>query len=161
MEAYEIIYPISISGLIVIFIWLQYKNRKQKTSLDLLTPLGMAVKEIHKDLTEEMEKLGEHVKKSFRSQINSMMGKATELQAILSLKEKYVRFIPLGQPIDSIGIAKDRIDFIEVKSGNAALTTEEKLIEYLVKAKKVNFVLMRVNAETKQKIEANKENGER
>lgn len=53
------------------------------------------------------------------------------------------QLIPLGQPIDFIGIGDDTIDFIEVKTGKARLTKAEKKISELVEAGKVRFRLMR------------------
>ncbi|MBI3485833.1 hypothetical protein HY025_02705 [Candidatus Daviesbacteria bacterium] len=68
--------------------------------------------------------------------------------------------IPLGWPIDFIGIKNnDRIDFIEVKSGNSyILTDEEKHIKNLIATGRVHFRLIKVTEEDIHKfISARKE----
>ncbi len=83
-----------------------------------------------------------------------------ELLTYAELRYDYDRIVPLGWPIDFIGIKNnDRIDFIEVKSGNfATLTDEEKHIKNLVATGRVHFRLIKVSDEDVHKyISAQKE----
>ena len=72
-----------------------------------------------------------------------------ELLTYAELRYDYDRIIPLGWPIDFIGIKNnERIDFIEVKSGiTHNLTEEEKHIKNLIAAGRVNFRLIKVSEE--------------
>ena len=65
------------------------------------------------------------------------------------LRYDYDVIIPLGQPVDFIGIKNgQKIDFIEVKSSSSknsngySLTQEEKEIQKLVKQGAINFRLV-------------------
>jgi len=84
-----------------------------------------------------------------------------ELLTYAELRYDYDRIIPLGQPIDFIGIKNnDKIDFIEVKSGiSHLLTEEEKHIKNLIVAGRVNFRLIKISEEEISKfVSARKEN---
>ena len=72
-----------------------------------------------------------------------------ELLTYAELRYDYDRIIPLGMPVDFIGIKNnERIDFIEVKSGNFhVLTEEEKHIKNLIVNGRVNFRLIKVSEE--------------
>ena len=72
-----------------------------------------------------------------------------ELLTYAELRYDYDRIIPLGWPIDFIGIKNnERIDFIEVKSGQSyILTEEEKHIKNLIAQGLVNFRLIKVSEE--------------
>ncbi len=72
-----------------------------------------------------------------------------ELLTYAELRYEYDRIIPLGWPIDFIGVKNnERVDFIEVKSGELAhLTEEEKHIKNLVTTGRVYFRLIRVRDE--------------
>ena len=72
-----------------------------------------------------------------------------ELLTYAELRLDYDRIIPLGWPIDFIGIKNgERIDFIEVKSGiSYLLTEEEKHIKNLIATGRVNFRLIKVTEE--------------
>lgn len=86
--------------------------------------------------------------------INPQKGKMAELLTYAELRYDYDRIIPLGWPIDFIGIKnKERIDFIEVKSGTVPLLTdEEKHIKNLIAAGRVNFRLIKVTEEEIQRF---------
>ena len=71
--------------------------------------------------------------------------KMAELLTYAELRYDYDRIIPLGWPIDFIGIKNNQqIDFIEVKSGASLLTDEEKHIKNLITQGRVNFRLIKV-----------------
>ncbi len=98
------------------------------------------------DLYKGVQDLPARVLHTIQGSINPQKGKMAELLTYAELRYDYDRIIPLGQPIDFIGIKNnERIDFIEVKSGNfATLTDEEKHIKNLILHGRVNFRLIKV-----------------
>lgn len=98
------------------------------------------------DLYKGVQELPGRVLQTIQGSINPQKGKLAELLTYAELRYDYDRIIPLGWPIDFIGIKNnERIDFIEVKSGNAAiLTDEEKHIKNLITRGLVNFRLIKV-----------------
>ncbi len=98
------------------------------------------------DLYKQVDNLPLKVLQTIQGSINPQKGKMAELLTYAELRYDYDRIIPLGWPIDFIGIKNnERIDFIEVKSGTAAiLTDEEKHIKNLILHNRVNFRLIKV-----------------
>ena len=98
------------------------------------------------DLYRQVDNLPQKVLQTIQGSINPQKGKVAELLTYAELRYDYDRIIPLGWPIDFIGIKNnDRIDFIEVKSGVAAnLTEEEKHIKNLIASGRVNFRLIKI-----------------
>lgn len=98
------------------------------------------------DLYKGVQELPLRVLQTIQGSINPQKGKMAELLTYAELRYDYDRIIPLGWPIDFIGIKNnERIDFIEVKSGTAALLTdEEKHIKNLIATGAVNFRLIKV-----------------
>jgi len=80
------------------------------------------------------------VLQSIQGSINPTKGKAGELIVYMKLFSAYSRIFAFGKPIDFMGVTDDSLDFIEVKTGHARLTDEEKKIRDLVLAKKINFI---------------------
>ncbi len=101
------------------------------------------------DLYRGVQELPARVLSTVQGSINPQKGKMAELLTYAELRYDYDRIIPLGQPIDFIGIKNNQsIDFIEIKSGAfAALTEEEKHIKNLIASGKVNFRLIKVTEE--------------
>jgi len=101
------------------------------------------------DLYRQVEGLPVRILQTIQGSINPQKGKMAELLTYAELRYDYDRIIPLGQPVDFIGIKNNsHIDFIEVKSGTAyILTEEEKHIKNLVVNGKVNFRLIKVTEE--------------
>jgi hypothetical protein len=91
--------------------------------------------------------------------INPQKGKMAELLTYAELRYDYDRIIPLGWPIDFIGIKNnERIDFIEVKSGTSfRLTEEENHIKNLVQKGDVYFRLIKVTEEEISKFLSSKD----
>jgi len=54
-------------------------------------------------------------------------------------KEDKENFKFLGQPIDGIIFGKDKIIFVEIKTGKSELTENQKRVRDLIQQKKVNF----------------------
>jgi len=51
----------------------------------------------------------------------------------------------LGMPIDYIHFAEDSIDFIEIKSGNAQLSTKQRKIKKQIEDGKVTFRVVKIS----------------
>lgn len=112
------------------------------------------------DLYQGVQQLPAKVLQVIQGSINPQKGKMAELLTYAELRYDYDRIIPLGWPIDFIGIKNNQqIDFIEVKSGQSQiLTDEEKHIKNLVAAGRVNFRLIKVSEEDISKfVSARKE----
>lgn len=60
----------------------------------------------------------------------------------------------LGQPIDYICWEDDEIVIVEVKSGNAKMTSKQRAIKKLIEDKKVRFELIRLNVDPTKDIES-------
>lgn len=101
------------------------------------------------DLYRQVDGLPLKVLQTIQGSINPQKGKMAELLTYAELRYDYDRIIPLGWPIDFIGIKNnDRIDFIEVKSGTThVLTEEEKHIKNLIMSGRVRFRLIKVSEE--------------
>ncbi|MBI2596677.1 hypothetical protein HYW41_00790 [Candidatus Daviesbacteria bacterium] len=101
------------------------------------------------NLYKGVQDLPARVLQTIQGSINPQKGKMAELLIYAELRYDYDRIIPLGWPIDFIGIKNnDRIDFIEVKSGvTPNLTDEEKHIKNLIVTGRVNFRLIKVSEE--------------
>ncbi len=101
------------------------------------------------DLYRGVQDLPARVLQTIQGSINPQKGKMAELLTYAELRYDYDRIIPLGWPIDFIGIKNnERIDFIEVKSGEFhVLTDEEKHIKNLIASGRVNFRLIKVTEE--------------
>lgn len=113
------------------------------------------------DLYRGIQDLPGKVLQVIQGSINPQKGRMAELLTYAELRYDYDRIIPLGWPIDFIGIKNgDRIDFIEVKSGNSfLLTDEEKHIKSLISNGSVNFRLIKITEDEIQKfVSARKEN---
>ena len=108
------------------------------------------------DLYKGLQELPMRVLQTVQGSINPQKGKMAELLTYAELRYDYDRIIPLGWPIDFVGIKNGiRIDFIEVKSGtNSFLTDEEKHIKNLIVAGKVNFRLIKVTEDEVQRFVA-------
>lgn len=98
------------------------------------------------DLYRQVNNLPLRVLQTIQGSINPQKGKMAELLTYAELRYEYDRIVPLGWPIDFIGIKNNEtIDFIEVKSGTAAhLTDEEKHIKNLIAQGRVKFRLIKV-----------------
>ena len=111
------------------------------------------------DLYKGLQDLPAKVLQTIQGSINPQKGKMAELLTYAELRYDYDRIIPLGWPIDFIGVKNnERIDFIEVKSGNfATLTEEEKHIKNLIATGRVHFRLIKVTEEEVSRFVQSKE----
>lgn len=115
------------------------------------------------DLYKGVQDLPLRILQTIQGSINPQKGRMAELLTYAELRYDYDRIIPLGWPIDFIGIKNgDKIDFIEVKSGQSfLLTDEEKHIKNLIAAGRVNFRLIKVTEEEIQKFVTAKKEGQK
>lgn len=124
--------------LIIVYLFGRLHSRKtQDIPTDLIS------------LYQGVQDLPTKVLQVIQGSINPQKGRMAELLTYAELRYDYDRIIPLGWPIDFIGIKNnDRIDFIEVKSGiSHVLTLEEKHIKNLIAHGRVNFRLIKVSEE--------------
>lgn len=138
----------TLAGILILLLIIAYligrlHNRK---SADIPTDLI--------DLYKGVQDLPTRVLQTIQGSINPQKGKMAELLTYAELRYDYDRIIPLGWPIDFIGIKNnERIDFIEVKSGQFhVLTDEEKHIKNLIAGGRVNFRLIKVTEDEVQRF---------
>lgn len=114
------------------------------------------------DLYRGLQELPQKVLQVIQGSINPQKGRMAELLTYAELRYDYDRIIPLGWPIDFIGIKNnERIDFIEVKSGQfPILTEEEKHIKNLITSGKISFRLIKITEEEIQKFVAARKESE-
>ena len=134
------LWVIGILFLLLIVVYLLGRLHSRKTQ-DIPTDLI--------SLYQGVQELPSKVLQVIQGSINPQKGRMAELLTYAELRYDYDRIIPLGQPIDFIGIKNnERIDFIEVKSGiSHLLTLEEKHIKNLIAQGRVNFRLIKVTEE--------------
>lgn len=133
---------ILIGGLILIVIIAYLLGRNHsKTNLEVPQDL------VH--IYRKIDGLPVRILQTIQGSINPQKGKVAELLTYAELRYDYDRIIPLGHPIDFIGIKNNEaIDFIEIKSGAAyVLTDEEKHIKNLIQQGRVNFRLIKITEE--------------
>ncbi|MBI2600537.1 hypothetical protein HYW42_01175 [Candidatus Daviesbacteria bacterium] len=132
-----------LAGLFILFLAVAYLLGRlhSKKAQDIPTDLI--------DLYKGVQDLPARVLQTIQGSINPQKGKMAELLTYAELRYDYDRIVPLGWPIDFIGIKNnERIDFIEVKSGiNYILTDEEKHIKNLITQGKIHFRLIKVTEE--------------
>ncbi len=126
-----------ILGLVIAYLMGRLQSRSPKSDI----PQDFI------DLYKQVDNLPLRVLQTIQGSINRQKGKMAELLTYAELRYDYDRIIPLGWPIDFIGIKNnDRIDFIEVKSGQThILTDEEKHIKNLITQGRVQFRLIKVS----------------
>lgn len=143
METYLIYSFIALLFLIIAYLLGRMHSRgNQEIPTDMI------------ELYKGVQDLPSRVLQVIQGSINPQKGKVAELLTYAELRYDYDRIIPLGWPIDFVGVKNnDRIDFIEVKSGDSAtLTEEEKHIKNLIAEGRVNFRLIRVTEDEIQKF---------
>jgi len=102
---------------------------------------------------QEIQSVPSRVLSTIQGSINPQKGKVAELLTYAELRYDYDKIVPIGSPIDFIGIKHgERIDFIEVKSGNAVLSADEKEIRRLIAAGNVNFRLITVKEQAAEAV---------
>jgi hypothetical protein len=121
-------------------------SRSQPTAPAELPPNLLA-------LYQEIQNLPSRVLATIQGSINPQKGKVAELLTYAELRYDYDKIIPLGSPVDFIGVKHgDKIDFIEVKSGGAVLSEDEKDIRKMIADGKVNYRLVVVRDQAAESI---------
>ena len=97
-----------------------------------------------KEIQDALEDLPHDLLESITRSLGKRTGKLNELLATFELTQ-YDRLFYLGEPIDFVGIKYDEgVDFIEVKTGKARLTEDERKLKELIDSKMVNYVPLSV-----------------
>lgn len=128
---------------------------------------------VHVDLSslkQAIEGLPSKVLHSIQSSTNTKKGALGELIGYIELEAQYDRIIPLGNIVDfmcikfpdaskqgmsSNGIMREgRVDFVDIKTGKSSrLSKEQRMLQQLIKDKKVNFVKLTVNTQASDETE--------
>ena len=142
-----ILYVINIVLLIVILV-LVLRPRKIGVpaiqELESKLRFALASADSVREIQDILEDLPHDVLDSITHSLGARTGKLNELMATFELTH-YDRLFYLGDPIDFVGIKYgEGIDFIEVKTGKARLTEDEKKLKDLIDAKMVNHVSLSV-----------------
>ncbi|MBL7125502.1 MAG: hypothetical protein ISS51_05365 [Dehalococcoidales bacterium] len=145
----EILLYIIIFALLLVILVLALKPRKIEVpaieELENKLRFALASADSVREIQKILEGLPHDVLKSITSSEAVRTGKLNELLATLELT-KYDRLFYLGgKPIDFVGIKYgEGIDFIEVKTGKAGLSEDEKRLKELIDSKMVNYVPLSV-----------------
>jgi hypothetical protein len=149
----EQILIISLGVVLVIAVAYLIGRLQSRTPLPEISELPPNLIAIYQEIQATPAK----VLATIQGSINPQKGKVAELLTYAELRYDYDKIVPLGSPIDFIGIKHgEKIDFIEVKSGGAVLSNDEKEIRKLIAAGRVNFRLITVKdqaAEAVSKLE--------
>jgi len=145
----EILLYIIIFALLLVILVLVLKPRKIEVpaieELENKLRFALASAASVKEIQQILEGLPHDVLKSITSSEAVRTGKLNELLATLELTQYDRLFYLGGEPIDFVGIKYDEgIDFIEVKTGKARLTEDEKKLKDLIELKMVNYVPLSV-----------------
>ncbi len=135
--------------LILVIIFLIFRARKAPaTDIDELANklrFALASADSVREIQRILESLPRDVLKSITSSEAVRAGKLNELLATLELTHYDRLFYLGGNPVDFVGIKYgEGVDFIEVKTGKAALSPAEKELKDLIECKMVNYVPLSV-----------------
>ena len=144
----EIIPYVVIFVLLVIVLVLILRPRKVEVpaieELESKLRFALASADSVREIQNLLEELPHDVLASITRSLGTRTGKLNELLATLELT-KYDRLFYLGDPVDFVGVKYgEGVDFIEVKTGKARLTEDEKKLKELIDAKMVNYVPLTV-----------------
>ncbi len=144
----EIALYVIIFVLLVIIVVLILRQRKVEMpaieELEAKLRFALASADSVREIHDLLQDLPHDVLASITRSTGTRSGKLNELLATLELT-KYDRLFYLGDPVDFVGVKYDEgIDFIEVKTGRARLTEDEKKLKELIDLKMVNYVPLSV-----------------
>lgn len=111
---------------LMIFSWLLYKQRK-----------------IAKEAKEQYSKLLSQ-KKSGEVILGGIAEKLAPFLDDFPIKDDTKELNFLGMPIDYIHFGKEKVTFVEVKSGNSQLSKKQRDIKKLITGGKVEFIVHRI-----------------
>ena len=144
----EIALYVIIFALLVVILVLLFRPRKVELpaidELEAKLRFALASAASVKEIQDALAGLPHDVLESITRSLGKRTGKLNELLATFELT-KYDRLFYLGEPVDFVGVKYDEgIDFIEVKTGKARLTEDEKRLKDLIELKMVNYVQLSV-----------------
>ena len=144
----EIALYVVVFILLVIIIVLILRPRKVALpaidELEAKLRFALASAESVKEIQALLEDIPRDVLTSITRSLGTRTGKLNELLATLELT-KYDRLFYLGDPVDFVGVKYgEGVDFIEVKTGRARLTEDEKKLKELIDRKLVNYLPLSV-----------------
>jgi len=144
----EIALYVIIFVLLVVILVLLFRPRKVELpaidELEAKLRFALASAASVKEIQDALAGLPHDVLESITRSLGKRTGKLNELMATFELT-KYDRLFYLGEPVDFVGVKYDEgIDFIEVKTGRASLTEDEKRLKDLIELKMVNYVPLSV-----------------
>ena len=144
----EIALYVIIFFLLAVILVLLFRPRKVELpaidELEAKLRFALASAASVKEIQDALAGLPHDVLESITRSLGKRTGKLNELLATFELT-KYDRLFYLGEPVDFVGIKYDEgIDFIEVKTGRASLTEDEKRLKDLIELKMVNYVPLSV-----------------
>jgi predicted Holliday junction resolvase-like endonuclease len=144
----EIALYVVVFILLVVILVLIFRPRKVEVpaidELEAKLRFALASAASVKEIQDALAGLPHDVLESITRSLGKRTGKLNELLATFELT-KYDRLFYLGEPVDFVGIKYDEgIDFIEVKTGRASLTEDEKRLKDLIELKMVNYVPLSV-----------------
>ncbi len=144
----EIALYVIIFVLLVVILVLLFRPRKVELpaidELEAKLRFALASAASVKEIQDALEELPHDVLESITRSLGKRTGKLNELLATFELT-KYDRLFYLGEPVDFVGVKYDEgIDFIEVKTGRASLSEDEKRLKDLIELKMVNYVQLSV-----------------
>jgi len=144
----EIALYVIIFFLLAVILVLLFRPRKVEfpaiDELEAKLRFALASAASVKEIQDALAGLPHDVLESITRSLGKRTGKLNELLATFELT-KYDRLFYLGEPVDFVGVKYDEgIDFIEVKTGKARLTEDEKRLKDLIELKMVNYVSLSV-----------------
>jgi predicted Holliday junction resolvase-like endonuclease len=144
-----VILSLVIVGLLAIILALALRPRKvELPDIEALAEklrFALASEASVREIQDMLRDLPRDVLESITRSLGKRTGRLNELLATLELTHYDRLFYFGGSPIDFVGIKYDEgIDFIEVKTGKARLSDDEKKLRELIEAGKVNYVPLTV-----------------
>ena len=144
-----VILSLVIVGLLAIILALALRPRKVELpdieGLEQKLRFALASEASVREIRELLEDLPRDVLGSITRSEAVRSGKLNELLATIELAHYDRLFYFGGSPIDFVGIKYDEgVDFIEVKTGKARLSEDERKLRELIAAGRVNYVPLSV-----------------
>jgi len=134
---------------VVTWVILLYYMRKQKPNI-INNQAPAQVNVNLKPLQDAIDGLPNKVLQSITSSANTHKGALGELIGYTKLHATYDRVIPLSDIADFLCIRFSTteedgcMDFIDIKTGKARLSTEQREMRKLIQEKKVNFIKLSI-----------------
>ena len=144
-----VILSLVIVGLLAIILALALRPRRVELpdieGLAEKLRFALASEASVREIQDMLRSLPHDVLESITRSLGKRTGRLNELLATIELTQYDRLFYFGGSPIDFVGIKYDEgVDFIEVKTGKARLSEDERKLRELIEAGKVNYVPLSV-----------------